>query len=883
MKCQIINYKILSVYRHSVILPFALTLIGTVFFNRSLAVEKNIEPPQNKEREEAVVVDFDPAFLHGSGIDVSRFSKMNPVLPGTHNVTVSVNEKRQGKLAVLFKQPQGQLSAEPCFTYQQLQTIGIRLDKKHENALSKNNEECQFITVWVDDSSSSYDSGNFDLSLNVPQFNVVTIPNGYINPGLWDSGETVGFVDYNGSFYSQFQGARKERSSSELYTGNIALATGVNFGEWRLRKRLNVNWNKGGGTKTQNLYGYVARDLTRLKGQLIVGEQNTNGDVFDSYSLRGVIVQSDERMLPDTMRNYTPVLRGVAETNAKVTVTQRGQIIYETVVPPGPFELNDIGTMGYGGDLIMTLTESDGRQKKELFPYSAPPMLLHEGVSRFSVSAGQLKDESISSRPKIVQANYHYGLLNAWTLYGGVQFADRYHAFAFGNAFNTPIGGISFDITHAKSIFNNRIYRSSEKRNASGNSYQVNFTKYLGSTDTNLTLAAYRYSSSGFYSFRDAALMRERGDDVMDNNYSIRSRHRFSATISQVLTDNISLYFNGSYYNYWGARKSSRQYSVSLNHALRNFNYSITASRVENKDRKNENSILVSVNVPLGMSKTINDKPVFTSIYSSVSHNNDNKTTFQTMATGSQGEQNELTYGVGISAARNGGESSSDGTINGNINYESGVGQFGISASANNHNAQQLGLTANGSLVAHKGGITAGPTIGSSPFAIIGAEGAEGARLMNGHGGKIDANGYAIMPSLQPYRENTVSLNISGLSSTVDVLENEKVVVPRSEAAIAVDMKTITGTPMILIVRDTQKNFLPIGTDLQDSHGVSQGIVGQGGMAFIRGWEPAKQNLYSIVDNQKLRCQLSADSLLKIKNSAHKDQIMQVEVVCSRN
>lgn len=98
-------------------------------------------------------------------------------------------------------------------------------------------------------------------------------------------------------------------------------------------------------------------------------------------------------MLPESLRQYTPVLQGIAETNARVQVTQRGQLIYETTVPPGPFELNNVSAMGYGGDLQMTIIEADGQRYTRIIPFSAPPMLLHPGVSRYSIAVGEL-DES---------------------------------------------------------------------------------------------------------------------------------------------------------------------------------------------------------------------------------------------------------------------------------------------------------------------------------------------------------------------------------------------------------------------------------------------------------------------------------------------------------
>ncbi|MCT6957964.1 fimbria/pilus outer membrane usher protein, partial [Salmonella enterica] len=84
-------------------------------------------------------------------------------------------------------------------------------------------------------------------------------------------------------------------------------------------------------------------------------------------------------MLPDSMRGYAPTVRGVAETNAKVTVRQNGVVLYETTVAPGPFTISDLYATGYGGDLAVTVTEADGRVRSFAVPYASVPQLLRPG------------------------------------------------------------------------------------------------------------------------------------------------------------------------------------------------------------------------------------------------------------------------------------------------------------------------------------------------------------------------------------------------------------------------------------------------------------------------------------------------------------------------
>ncbi|CNK81429.1 fimbria/pilus outer membrane usher protein [Yersinia aldovae] len=865
-------------------LGFTITVISSaLLINRSVIAAPVASTNNNTV---ATAVEFNPAFIHGLSVDVSRYMEENPVAPGTYDVMVIVNGKMVGKHNIRFEVYSGESTAKPCFRLDQLDALGLRVELNGTTHIPENvkvaaKDQCYRLKDLISDSSSSYNSGDFELSITVPQFNLVKHPRGYIDSSLWDAGGPVGFLDYNSNIYSVFNGHHDNDSASNSYNGNIGLSAGVNIGEWRLRKRLNSSWANDDGMHTQNLYGYAATDITSLKSQLTVGDSDTNGNLFDSYGLRGVQLASDNRMLAEGIRNYSPVVRGVAESNARVTVRQRGQTVYETVVTPGAFELADIGTMAYGGDLEMTITESDGRTRTQRIPFSAPPMLLYRGVSQFDIAAGQLNDSSVNAHPTIVQGAYHYGLGNTYTLYSGAQLAENYSSVGIGNAFNTPIGGISMDVTHARSEL-------ADDRRSSGNSYKIDYSKYVGETDTNLTLAAYRYSSKGFYSFREASLDHygaKSGSDDID----LRTRNRLSLSVSQRVADNMSLNLNSSFYSYWGNQDTSKQYAVTFNHSLRYFSYAVTALRTSNSsdsnksntsnNRDNENSYMLSISIPLGGSGI--NRPVFSSLYSMVSHDDAGNSVVQMNANGSSGEQSELTYGVGTSYASRS-ETSAAKTVTGNVNYQTPVGQFGMTASANNDASKQLSASANGSLVAHRGGVTIGPRLGDAPFAIVHAEGAEGAKLFNGNGAKIDRRGYAIMPSLTPYRENNIAIDYNDLPETVDVLENQKTVVPRTGAMIPVDMKTMIGAPLMLIVRDENKAFIPIGSELLDANGVSQGIVGQGGMAFIRGWVPGQQPLHVTQNGGKDTCHIHSGTEANTVTKTESTQIQQLEVICLR-
>ena len=79
-----------------------------------------------------------------------------------------------------------------------------------------------------------------------------------------------------------------------------------------------------------------------ITGKTDDGETFSRSDIFDNFRYIGVNLATDDNMLPPNLRGYAPEVTGVAKTNAKITVSQQGRVIYETLVAPGPFRIQDI-------------------------------------------------------------------------------------------------------------------------------------------------------------------------------------------------------------------------------------------------------------------------------------------------------------------------------------------------------------------------------------------------------------------------------------------------------------------------------------------------------------------------------------------------------------
>ncbi|HBV6394881.1 TPA: fimbrial biogenesis outer membrane usher protein, partial [Klebsiella aerogenes] len=118
------------------------------------------------------------------------------------------------------------------------------------------------------------------------------------------------------------------RSNGKDYNSAYAgINAGLNLGAWYFRHDGNYNWQEKGGSQYQSLNNYVQRDIPAIKGRVRMGETSTRGQLFDTLPFKGIELVNDDRMLPQSQRGYAPDVRGIARTNARVTVRQNSRVI----------------------------------------------------------------------------------------------------------------------------------------------------------------------------------------------------------------------------------------------------------------------------------------------------------------------------------------------------------------------------------------------------------------------------------------------------------------------------------------------------------------------------------------------------------------------------
>lgn len=814
-------------------------------------------------------VEFDPSFLpagFGGGIDLSRFSKDNVVLPDTYRADTYVNDEWVGRLSVPFRtQPATPDSAQACFDLPLLEAIGVSIRKLPADTAARIETAggCLPLPDLIPMAAATFQLNEQRLDLSVPQLSLDRMARGYVSPDQWNSGATGAILGYDLNAY------RYDGGFGGAYTAYYAgINAGFNMGEWRFRHNGTAVGSSRNSSSYNTISTYGQRDITMWKAQLTLGDAFTSGDLFDSVAFRGARLASDDRMLPDSMRGYAPRIAGVANTNARVRVTQNGILLYQTNVAPGAFEIDDLYPTGFGGDLLVEVLEADGRSSSFIVPFAAVPLALRPGGNRYSLTAGVLRDPSLSRKPEYLEATWQHGFTNLFTGYGGATTADGTYAAALvGGAFNTSIGAIGVDVTQANAQVPN-------SRDFNGTSARLSFSKLVTETDTNFALATYRYSTSGFLSLMDAMYATEASRRMpYGQNTVMRPRSRTQATVTQMLGSRGGvLNLNASSVNYWNRDGSDINYSVGYTNSFGRIHYNLSANRQRDWNGRMETVFFANVSIPIGR-----DSPATFS--SSFTRDSNGRNSAQAALSASLGEQNEFSYGLSVNRRSGGTGNNGDvTTAAANATYRSSSAHFSGSASQGG-GFSQASVGVSGAIVAHPGGATLSPPVGDT-IAVLQADGASGARLLSSPDSSIDGRGYAVVPYLTPYRINTVQLDPRGLDTDVELKETSQQFAPRAGAIVMLKFDTEVGRSAFIRVEKVGGEAPPFGAAVMDEDNRQIGTVGQAGRVFARGLKDAGTATIKWGEDGSSSCRMDYTLPPAQKKSADKPLYQQISAKC---
>ncbi|MEQ4673153.1 fimbria/pilus outer membrane usher protein [Providencia vermicola] len=771
-------------------------------------------------------------------------SQVGGQLPGTYYVDIYINNNLVVNKSITFVYDDKIKKLIPEVTKKMLLEWGVKNSVSQEFSDMSENEYVKNIETLIPSAKLGYHFEVNQLQLSIPQIGLENTSRGYVEPNEWDDGINAAFVNYTARYNKYWYKDRDNNNNSFL-----GLRSGINLNAWRLRNHSTYSktmdeshWN--------NLQTYLERDIRTLKSRLTIGETSSDNGVMESNPFRGVRLASDESMLPQSQRGFAPVVTGIAQTNAIVTVRQNGNVIYQTTVPPGEFSINDLYPTSYSGDLDVTIEETNGTTRSFIQPFSAVPMMQRAGALKYSLDIGKYNVDNARRKPNFAQASAIYGLPYNMSIYGGFLVSADYQAYTMGTGVNLGnIGAISTDITQASTTL-------IDKTKADGQSYRVQYSKYLPGTGTSFSLASYRYSTKNYYDFSSS------------NNYFYdigRKKQQFQASISQSL-DGIGYFsVNGYQQYYWDKGGSDKNLTMSFSSNYNAMNYSVAYSYMK-QDYSNTNDQMLSVNLSIPFD--IGQKNNWVNYSYNTSRKGDSTSSLS--FNGTRLEDNNLQYDI----TQRYNHSRNEYSNSVSANYIISAGEYSAGYNYDpKYNSVDLGAT--GALLLHSGGITASRTIYDSAV-LVKAEDIDNLKVNNAQALYTDASGYAVIPTVTRYERNKVSVDTATLTGNNDVAINTTTVVPTQGAIVLANFQAKRGARILLRLMNKGKP-IAFGTQVfvfEKDNQVTSGIVANDGEVYLSGVPEQSVIKVKWGNNQTQQC--TVPLLLSLES----DKIQFIERVC---
>ncbi|HHQ6581463.1 fimbria/pilus outer membrane usher protein [Serratia fonticola] len=757
--------------------------------------------------------------LDKQSISLSNFSRPDYIPAGNYLLSLKLNNKTLGTLQFQVVDIEG--DSKVCFTPELLQKFDLKSSALQE--MLQHHALGDSACIIVQDYAGStviIDRKKSELLLTIPQAALKYNDPNWTPPTQWDEGIPGILLDYNasGNVYQSKQG------SNYLSLSGYGTA-GVNYGSWRLRSSHQAFLYKSRQGEKQSRFStptaYLERSLNNAGAHLIIGRNYLSSDVFDAIDYSGVAIASDDRMLPPALRGYAPVIEGVANSNAKITISRGdNNVIYERMVPPGNFIINDLTDMT-SGELKLTIREENGEERTSTIQTSSVPFLTRSGHVRYKAMLGQSSENNGGFNPYLATGEASLGILSGTSLFGGFILTDKqYYAINGGIGYDMSVlGALSFDVTHTDAQLTDSRPR--------GQSYRFNYSKMFDSIDSQITFAGYRFSEENFLTLNDFITLKTSPD------YVSTSKESYNIVASKTFSD-LGFSLNAIYtkQTYWQDVSDSNTYGLSVSKSfdfagLKNINTYLSVNRTEYKksfysqSQKNNNSIYLSFNIPLGAKSYMN----------TAMRTNNGKLSPSLSYTNNIDPNN--IWSVGTSA--------NDGLRQGKINANSSQKMAKVATTLNasmSDNDYYLGgsiksgftTTAHGTVM-HRDGYS-----GNSRL-LLDTKGIAGVYVGNGDRSEpTNAQGLTIINDVPEYYRTDYSVDASRLPDDVDgSIANIQMVLTKGAIGYR-RLNVYRGIKAFIRLTDPQGQPIPFGTTVEDAaEKRSVGMVGENGEVYISG------------------------------------------------
>lgn len=747
-------------------------------------------------------------------IDGGAFKQAGYIVPGEYTMQLVVNKSFIGERNVTFyKQPGG--NSRLCVTAELANELGLKAPELARLLASNYKGKCLNQDV-LDGIIIKGDIGKDTVAISIPHAYLDYVSEYWDPPSRWDDGVNGALLDFG----VNLQESRMPHGHSKNSNVSAYGVAGINLGKWRLRAdwqgRHQNNKSQESAEISQSEFDvnrvYAYRALPEWNSKLTLGELDLGNSIFDSFLFTGISVITDDNMLPPNLRGYAPEVVGIANTNAKVVISQQGRVIYETQVAAGPFRIQDISS-AIGGQLDVRVEEQDGSVQVFQVNTASIPYLSRPGSVRYKINSGRAtKENHQNDGPDFISGEFSWGVSNGWSLLGGALLSDRYQALSMGVGRDLlDFGAISFDVTES-------IAKLSDGTKHGG-SYRVNYAKTFDKYDSQVSFAGYRFSERDFMTMNDFMTTTSNHDP-----YHGGSREMYNIVLSkQFKAARLGTYVSYSHQSYW-AQPSSDRLSLSISHYFdvmdwRGLTASLTAYRSD-QSILTENGMYFTLSMPFSLNKHISYN--MSSLGSKMSHGMN----FYDRVD----ERNS--YSVSASTSPSG------DSVGGFYTHIGDKTNFMANMSHQAGGSTAMGLSLSGGITAtaqgaaiHRVGMMGGSRI------LVDTDGVSNVPVHSG--GPVtftDKHGKAVVANISSYYRQRTSIDVNKIGDDAEPIGTPITMGTLTEGAIGYrHFDMLAGSKrMLSLIRPNGKS-VPFAAEVFNHKGQQLGMVGSDGMAYLAG------------------------------------------------
>lgn len=531
-------------------------------------------------------------------------------------------------------------------------------------------------------------------------------------------------------------------------------------------------------TLSRSPSGEVVRGITNLTiddrpnlRRWIAGDATVVTDALGgSALLGGVTVSKFYGLDPYFVRFPSLAVTGATLTPAEVDIYLNGQLVSQTRIPPGPFELSNLPATAGAGDLRVVIRDVYGREQVIANPYYYSTAVLAEGLSEYSYSVGALREgfgsRSFDYGDPVLLAYHRKGVTQTVTLGGRVEAGRDLLSVGSIVGLRTRAGDVDFGLA------------ASETDGRTGYAAQAGY-QYLArrySFGARARLFSDHYATTSLPATNDRPL-------VDASVFGAIPIPRGSVAVQYSSTDNRD-----------GADLSRATVSMNLT-VTKSVSFFLSAAGIDDGSRR-FGEYFAGLSFYLGGNTTAN---------AGIRQVDDGQEL-------SIDIQRPLPVGTGYGyrlSARSGEDDERDGTSV--FQYQTSFGRYEASVEPFADD-RDISLSAAGGLIYQRGTFLVSRPVQES-FALVRVPGVPNVRVYasNQQVGRTDRNGNLLVANLLPYYGNPLRINDQDIPLTYDVQDVEKVVAPPSRGGAYVEfpvspIRTITGS---VIVRGKAAELLP--------------------------------------------------------------------------